>query len=518
MADFSQEQIDKAGKVYDILQKMERGKSFQLGFKNDPSGSPIGSTGYPTNNGGLFAIPGIERRVFSTIVTPLAGLLNDTPVQPQGYSAPPDPAYGGVDSPLYDTVTGVTAGNGDSFANQPDAPCDDPPIGGLLKACTLTSPYGRYSMATKQMDIRQVGRLVNRGTPTDLTLMNGLTEAMPFINPTGIPFTGQGVLLNAMKQAIMEMGVSLQRLIAPHVYTGNPTNNKANGGAKQITGLELLVNTGNKVDAITGTPCPSMDSDIKAFNYDMVNGTGRDIVEYLDMLFHYLSWNARTMGLDPVTFKIVMRPELFDEIVKVYPIRYYQEALTAMNNYTNGRVMLAANEATDWRDDMRNNLFLPIRGQRVRVVLDSTIPEDNVTTSGSLLAGQYASDIYMLPDTVMGGIPAHFFEFFNLANGQATEIERMLGGQTWTTDAGMFRWFFNHRNGCFQFSLTTEPRQILLMPFLSGRITDVGYQPLQHTRDWNTGSAYFVNGGRQNAGSVQKFYGEWSPTTPVQIS
>lgn len=512
-SEFTPEEIAAAMQV---LQGMKT-----IGQKHDLSPA-AGVAPYMHGSGGLFSTPGVDPRVFSAMQLPMMGLLDVLPVMPAGSSLSPDTRseYGGADVPFYDLVTGVTAGNLDSFANQPDEPCDDPPEPGLLKACTLTAPYGRFYGKVRAVDLQRVARVTNRGESTDLTMMNQIPIG-GFVTPTPAGAGMPGNFVNELNARLFEAAVSWKRMIAPLVYSGNPTANKAGGGAKQFVGLDLLINTGNKVDAITANVCTALNSEIYNFGYNLLNGSGNDIVTYLDSLFHQLEWNAIQQGLDPVEFVIVMRPEAFDEIAKVWPIRYYVEALEAMGQYTNGRVSLDARETTEMRDDMRNNLFLPVRGKRRRVVLDNTIVEDNVTTTGNLLAGQYASDIYVVPLTVLGGIPVTYIEPFNYDAGNISAVKNFLGLDNSiafrTSDGGKFLWWSHRTNTCLDYRWLTEFRVIMRTPQLAGRIENVAYQPLRHTRDWQTNSAYFVNGGRTNGGPISRYYTEYSTTTPVNI-
>jgi len=211
-----------------------------------------------------------------------------------------------------------------------------------------------------------------------------------------------------------------------------------------------------------------------------------------------------------------MRPQLFDELVKVWPIRYYQEGLVQMNNFAAGEVILSGVETTELRDRMRNGRFLIIRGQQIPVFLDNAIAESNNINDANLNAGQYASDIYFIPLTVLGGLPVTWWEFFNQGNLNAQAVQNISGGQTWTTDNGMFRWFFNTKNGCFEWWFRVEPRLILRTPYLAGRIQNVAYEPLQHTRDWEPTQPYFTDGGRTNA-PIDQYYTEWSTDTPVTV-
>jgi len=489
--------------------------SLQLGQKNDPAANiPAGQI--LQQNGGLFATPGLDKPIFSAMLRPMPGLADAIPVMPAGTSIQPDSDYGGYDAPLFDTITGVTAGNSEAWAAQPNAPCDDAPIGGLMKACALVQPYGRQYQGI-QFRMNELGRIRNRGVATDLTLQNQAPVGMNFL-PTGTENANNDTLRSVMTNRFFTAGVSFQRLIAPLIWTSTPANNMAGGGAKQYQGLEILVNSGNKVDAITGTPCAAMDSDIKNFQCQIVNAGGNDIVATIDSMYSYLNWNASQMGLDPVQWALVMRPELFDEITKVWPIRYYQELIAALGTTGNGRLNFNANEGIAARDDYRRGRYLPLRGEQVPVILDNTMREYNVTTKAGLAAGQYCSDIYMLPFTVIGGIPVLYWEVFDQDNMMMRAAEQLGNfSATWTSDSGRFRWYKNERNGCIDLRFEIEYRLILRTPQLAGRVLNVGYQPLQHFRQPLPSDPYFVNGGRVNSpfGSLYEEYN--SGSTPVTL-
>lgn len=485
---------------------------WQQGQKNDPPAG-IGAGQTLQQNGGLFATPGLERPIFSTVMRPMEGLFDAIPVMPAGTSVMSDSNYGGVDSPLYDTITGVTRGNLDAWAYQPNAPCDDAPISGLMKACALTQPWGRQYGAV-QFRFEELGRIRNRGVETDLEVMNSapVTGLLPEVSKN----INNSALRNIVNQRIWESGVAFERLVAPLIWSGTPANNKAGGGAMQYQGLEILVNTGNKYDAITGTPCSALDSDVKNFQKQIVTGASNDIAATIDAMFHYLDWNASQSGLKPVQWALVMRPELFDEITKIWPIRYYNELLAAFAASTAGRLNFDANRGIEARDAYRNGSFLPIRGTPVRVIQDDTMTEYNVNTLAGLSAGQYVSDIYFLPFTVLGGIPVLFWEIFNQDNAMARAAEAMLRGEyTYTSDGGRFRWHTNYRNGCVSMQYEMLYRLILRTPQLAGRILNVGYQPLQKTRSWDPTSSYFFDGGRTNT-PLNSLYEQYQ-TTPVTL-
>lgn len=510
---FTPAQLKKAAALLELLEPDSKG-SKAIGFKHDLSPA-AGVAPYGHGNGGLFNTPGVDQSIFSAMMLPEMGLLDALPVLPPGTAAPE--GYGGYDTPLYTTITGVTKGNSETWSNQPDNICDTPPVGGLMKLCTLTAPYGRFSQCIRAIELGQVGRITNRGEPTDLRIVNNYngrqgSALMPSL------IGGNNMLNIEVQRRFFEGAVSFKRLISPLVYTGTPNNNRPNDGGMQFMGLETLVNTGNKVDAITQNVCTALNSDVKAFGFDLVNGTGRSIVNYLDTIFGYLEFNASRMGLNPVEWVIVMRPELFDEVVKIIPVEQHLYALNQMAKFDNGRVVVDASDATEMRRDMLENFWLPIRGRRRRVILDDGIPEDDVTTNGALAAGQYASDIYVIPLTVLGGIPVTFFEAFSFDNGNIQAVMELVRQKeaVWTSDGGRFLWFTQRTSTCIQVCWRTEPRLIMRTPFLAGRITDVAYQPLQHFRSPFPDNAYFADGGRTNT-PISSYYTEYSNTTPVVV-
>lgn len=513
-AHYTPAQLKKAAALLDLMDGGSEGRK-AVGFKHDLSGGGVAPYGHGW--GGLFNTPGTDENVFSAMMLPNMGLLDRLPLMPSGSAAPSD-QFGGVDSPFYTTITGVTQGAAEVWANMPAGVCDPAPEGGLMKVCTLTAPYGRFPQCLRAVEIGQVGHMATYADPTNLRIVNlpGQMRDGGAVTPA---FAMPGTVLNVEVQRRMFEGfTSYKRAIAPYVWTGTPSANTANDGAMQFIGMETLVNTGNKVDALNGTPCAAMDSDVKNFDYELVSGTGRSIVDYMDTMYGYLKWNATRMGMNPVKWVVSMRPELFDEVVKVWPIEQHLYALERIAQYGGGggRVVIDATTATRERMDMLNNLWLPIRGDRVEVVLDDSIPEDNVTTTGRLVAGQYASDIYFIPLTVLGGIPVTWWETFNFDNGNVRAVLQLFQNReaVWVSDGGRFLFYTRRTETCVNLCWRMEPRIIMRTPYLAGRILNVSYQPLQHFRQAFPADPYFVNGGRTNT-AINRYYTEASPTTPV---
>ncbi len=486
----------------------ERG--LQQGQKHDPATNPVGPYNY--QNGGLFAQPGMDARVFSAMAIAENGLIDALPI----IRTPVDGGFGGITSPFFNTFTGVTQGAAESVSNQPTEPCDEGPSGGLLKLCTLTAQFGRWRFSIDPIDLETVGDLSPYAT-TNLQLVNPMSVD-GFGTPAMASANTRDIFRNTFIQRAFASAYSAKRLFSQRLYSGNPSNSSASNYWKDITGLDIFINENNKRDAFSSNLCTALNSDIKDFGYDRIGGTGRDIVRYFDSVFGWLDWNASRMGLNPVEWVIAMRPELFDELVMIWPIRQYQEALAQIALFTNGSLNVPASETIAMRDEMRNGRFLTIRGRRVRVVLDEFIPERGPTQTPLLVNGQYGSDIYIVPLTVRGGIPVTYIQPYDMSNAIAEAIVNVSGQQavgTFTSDGGLFRWYVYSRAGCLSWSFATRWRLLCHTPQLGARITNVGYQPLQHFRSSDPTSSYFADGGRTNSGqNPVKLYTDWGGSTP----
>lgn len=482
----------------------------QSGQKNDPGLAPVAPYGHGV--GGLFNQRGIGPDIFNAMQLPLAGALSVIPVVNGGIDS--DNRFGGEDASFDTLLTGVTKGDADEFSNQPTADCASGPVGGLTKLCTIVNTYGRFRFSTREMSMVRAGRRQDKCDPLTLRLL-GQPEFQGFGISANTPTAGN-MIANEFSRRLWETAASGVRMFAERIWTGTAANNS--GERRDITGLSTFINSGNKADAYSGNICTAADSTILNFGLNKVGGTGNDIVQYLETLFLQLEWKASRQGLNPVEWVIFMRPELWDELTKVWPVRQYEASLNQMAAFTNGRVMVSANDALNDRNAYRTEMILPIRGRNIRVVLDDTMPEQNITNNGSLLAGQYASDIYVVPMTVLGGIPVTFLEAWQYDNMQTMNVGNLfnLGYFATTSDGGYFYWTWNFKNGCLQAGWEFSPRLRVKTPQLGGRVTNVMYQPLLHLSSYDPDSNYFVDGGA-TAFAPTNVYTSWSPTTKVPI-
>lgn len=490
-------------------QRFPNAKALQ--YKNDPgSSAPAGP--YVHGGGGLLSDPGQDPLMFSAMVMAESGMANYMLVKREQVV---NPDYGGYDVPYITTITGVTEGD-DAWEDQPEEVCDDAPIGGLLKACTFTSPYGRYSKGIKIIDRTRVGHLNNIGETANFNVQNGMMAEDPF-TPSGIPKTGGQWINREFTVRAFESAVGFQRMMLGQAYTGNPTNNSAGQGRMQFMGFDLLYNTGKR-DVFTSALCPGMDSliiDWGSVNINEANASGIYFYQMIEQAFRYLRTLAETTGLAPAELVLSMRRDLFFTLSDTIPVQRYLQVIATMNNIVgtdNGAHLTFDGSGIDaMRQEMRLNFYLPIDGQRVKVIVDDGIAE----TSGSP-STEYVSDVYIHCMSVRGGIPVLYWNYFNFDNNQGREIDAMTGGIMSTSDNGKFAWASRFRNWCYESQWVIMPRIIQHVPFLCGRIENVAYQPLIHTRDWNPNDANYYNGGKTN-GTILTGYPAWSPTTKTNL-
>jgi len=446
--------------------------------------------------GGLFSTPGLSKALFSAMILPRTGLQAQLPVRSTTET-----------NPLYGIITGVTASSG----SEPTGVCDDPPSVGVTKLCTHSFVFGRYSRQTRVFDLDRAGRIVNRGEFRDFNVFgNPLMGNNSGFSPSLPGGAGIGnAAINEVSKALFEFGVGWMRDFAKQLFTGNPTNNTAGGGYKEFYGLDSLINTGYR-DVETGNLCPAADSIVRSFGNRDIKTNSAAIVREITYVYRNLQFLASHANLTPLKIKLVMPYGLFYELTDVWPIAY--STYRASGAVGSGSTLFINSDSEMlMRDGMRGDMeaqtgqYLLIDGQKVDVVIDEAIAQTQ-NAGGSFTAG-----IYFVPMTVLGGEPVTFMEHFDYeAPGGAVEMAQAFApaDSFYTTDNGRFLW---HKkpptNYCVQVMAKTEPRLLLLTPYLAARLTNVNYTPLMPERSWDTANAsYFVDGGRQTGNNVNPSY------------
>lgn len=465
--------MDTLERLVAALENLEKGSAEKSLHTKAPANNNTASL--LTQPNGMFAISGMESDVISLHLSPM-GLGANIPA-----------ISSNVDDPRFGFLTGFS----DDIGSEATAPCGDAPTG-YMKAGTLTARFGRVMRQTNTIEIDKLLHM-KRGVNTDLRLMNNVLNGAVGLDMANMD---QGQLLDlVVKTEMVGLGVRMERKLAKMLWAGAITNDTVGGGYKEFPGLDSQIATGH-VDAESNTAMASADSDIKNFNYNLVDGTTLDIVEYLSMLEFYLRHKAERTNMLPVTWAVVMRPELWFELSAVWPCRY----LTHRCSIDNGSspVVINDNVNVQMRDAMRNGNYIDINGRRYPVITDDGIFEHTNVNNANVSAGSYASSIYMVPLRVRGSFPATYWEYIDY-RGVQQQLSPLGAGQRnvpFWTDNGKFLWVYRENGYCFDLQAKIEPRVILRTPHLAGKIQNVKYTPLQHLASPFADNPYWQNGGQ----------------------
>lgn len=427
---------------------------------------------------GTFSTLGLERDIISTHVQP-HGISSVLPLLPNNDE---DPRFGAL------------SGFSDDIGNEPATPCEDAPTG-YLKACNLTAQFGRVARSTETIEMDELGLRINRGDFSDLVLhgMNLNMGTQAGLMPGGLN-PNQILNLVTMSQMV-SVGVRLERLLTTHMWQGSPANNNIGGGYKEFPGLDNQIATG-QVDADTNTACPSLDSYIDNFAYADVASNATALVNQISMMEYFIYTLAADTGMLPAEWVFAMRPQLWYEMSRVWPIAYNTDQVAiAIAAASNARVTLDGRSNIQDRDNMRVMGQIAVNGRTYKVIEDTGIYEQNNTnTPASLDPGEYASDIYMVPLRTTGNFPVTYRQHKDYRQAM-TEFNLIRNVQRFWTDRGVFAWAWNDINFCLKGLCKTEQRVVLRTPQLAGRLQNVKYAPISHLREADAESAHWVDGG-----------------------
>lgn len=451
----------------------------------------VGSTptaSYGHGQFGLFSSPAMDRQVFSALMLPRQGILDRLPVRKTNLM-----------QPLFSIMTGVTATTG----SEPNGPCDDFPVAGLMKLCSQTRYLGRQGRQTPIFELDRMGLVNSRGEHIDLQLMNNALTASPQVGPMSPMIPGAGnPLQTEIAKAVFELGTAWKRDFAYETYTGNPTNNGFGGGRKYFRGLDLLINTGYR-DGETSTVCPAADSIVESFGSLDIATNAAAFVRRIHSIYRRLKWIATATGSNPVKWVIAMPWALFMEIMDIYPIAY--NTFRGSSLFSTAQVeTIDARYLNELRNEMKGDTYeltgqyLTIDNENVEVVIDNAITE-------TVLPGaSFTAPIYFIPMTVLGGVEVTYMEYvdYDAPNGPM-DAARFFAppGMFFTSDSGRFLWLKEPpTNFCVRVKAKTEPTIVMRTPYLAARLTSIKYTPLAKERGWdpvtgNAGNSFYTDGG-----------------------
>jgi len=445
-----------------------------------------GTTGLgimPHGYNALFNQYGIEPGVMQTIIMPL-GL--ERTLQEMGHVQ-----MSMYLNPIFEILTGQTAGSGD----EPDGPCDeDVPIPGDLKVCNQTYPFGEFTMKTKPFRVDNAGQLLNRSEILDLRLLNN-----PFADAAQIvPAGDTNFFRNTLAKAVVELTTEFSRRYARVPITGNITNaSYVDSGVygSVYNGLDVLVNTGY-ADAFSHIACPAADPTVVAGGSLIIQNNAGTVVRRYVENYRAVKYLAEQLMVNDVELAFMMRYQKFLALTEVWPCAYETyRCTTAAPNANSVVIDVSASDNQAMRKEMRDGHYLLIDGEKVPVIIDTTMPETNIG------GGNFLSDTYLLPlkSKTLGG-QLLYMDYFNYRGPFGMQsIISQLGPQDEyrVSPDGRFAIFFMGGTAfCKQVMIRTRKRLILRAPFLAVKIEDEAYAVYIHEREWDPAGSFYVDGGQ----------------------
>lgn len=400
--------------------------------------------------GGMFSVAGAGRELISTFITP-SGISAFLPSFPTVEANP---------------LKGFWTGVGSETGSESDYPCDDGPTS-MMYGGYLTYAFGRVNRSTPTIEPTAVLER-SRGVMDDITVLGNAFSTHPLLTsgnrtPTQVDL--------AVASAMGIVGVNLQSKTETLNWQGTPANNSANGGYAEYLGLDTQIGTG-KVDSLTSTAMAGADSSVYDFAYNYYDSASPDLVRVLSSMMYSLEYTAERTGLNPVRHVICMTPAMWYNVATMWACRYMTDSCGTAGG--DNVVVVNDDRAVRMRDDMFNNKYITINGKSYTVVTDDG---KKVLTGGSVPVGKYASDIAVVPLTILGRIPVTYYEYLNYGRltNEYQALASQMGRMPFWTDGGTTLWGMKTANFCITLTARISPRLVLRTPQLAGKIQNVVY-------------------------------------------
>lgn len=473
----TQEQFEYAMDV--VVQKMAAHQ------KNDPvnnAGTASNLHGLnPWGTLGLFAMPGVDPQMYSTILNANGSFDRAISMRPTRFI-----------QQRREILTGITEDTGTNPANF----CGDPSRPGNMKVCRHDFEFGEYAISTDTVEGPKVGAYY---TVADID--RNLTPSQPVQRG---PFTPDVVNAATNPNSITwkqmnQVAQSINLRHAQVLWQGNKSAPATGAGSvrgfiKQPEGLERLVKTGY-TDVVSGQACTGVDSRVITFNGNITgsSATFGTIVDAITDLYDGLMMDlGETMGysLESSSWALVMHPRMWQTLVRVWPCAYNTVGCNTLTAGDGERLNIDAATQRRMQDEMYTGRFLWINGTRVPVLFSWGISNPNVGPD------QYTSSIYLIPFR-LNGDEVLYGEYFDMGNDQQEQWYRLTGSndQTRVTNGGLYRMGRRSSPDCIEYTFKSMWRLLLLAPFAAGRIDNVTYQDRRRLRSPFVGESYHADGG-----------------------
>lgn len=471
---------------YERFIEFKKTKEFEdfLRFKND-----IGATATPNANVlhglnpsgtlGLFGSPGVDPRMYATIVRANGSFTAALPFRPSTFL-----------QERREIVTGINAPTG----TNPTGFCGVGMTPGDMKICRQDYEFGNVMADTQTVDLINTGAYWNRADVNRDIIPPQLFNA-PFM-----PDVIQGANPNsqAYKQ-FLQLGTNLSRSSEIVVIQGNRGAPNTGAGSQpfyisQPDGLDRLIKTGY-TDVVSGNACTAVDSMVVNFGAVNVTGTAANgtIVDYITDMFTGLSMNlfGNGMGYDEASssWAILMHPRAWRPVTRQWPCAYNTVGCSTLVNNNGQRLNIDAATQREMQDEMYNGKYLMVDGARIPVLFSWGVPLATVAPD------VYNTTFYIVPMR-LNGEAVTFIEYFDVGNEFQNQMAGLTGvPNTRVINGGLYRVGKQESPFCILYKVAGKWRFRFDAPFAAGRIDNIQVTDRTRMRSPMTDGSYYADGG-----------------------
>jgi hypothetical protein len=373
--------------------------------------------------------------------------------------------------------------------SEPSVPCAEPPVlneGDEFAKSTFT--FSRINRKTQTKEISKLIELAGQRVFDDLYLVGSSQLELQNMRMTPTMPERELIRTGAVRRQMSALRQRFYRELATMTWAGDDANDVGTG-YKEFNGLTKLISADYGTDATLVTPESGTQADAAVLNSTLLDfggvcvggDTAPSLYEYLYSMADQLDQKAFLQGVEITDLKIVMRRQLWSEIVKYMFSELAADGVTSGNiNVTDGRAGL---QAQNYRDRMMAGQRLILNGKSYPVVFDDFIPLStgtDVATSRPYVQ----SDIYFITNQVAGvnGDVIDTFDYkyrdYRALHGTLDYIGDSKSNAAGWTDGGRYHLIIEELYRCFQVNLLTEVQMRLTAPHLCGRLQNVRVCPL----------------------------------------
>lgn len=473
-------------------QEYERFKDFQknqeyqefMRFKNDPGATATANANVlhglnPSGTLGLFGSPGVDPRMYATIVRANGSFSGALPVKGSQFLQERREIVTGINAPTGTNPTGFCA------------PGMQP---GDMKICRQDYEFGKLLADTQTVDVITTGAYWNRAD-MDRDIIPPQVQNAPFM-----PDVIQNANVNSISyKQFLQLGTNLSRSSEIVLIQGNKLAPNVGAGSQpfyisQPEGLDRLVKTGY-VDVPSGVACAAVDSRVLNFGAINVTGTGANgtIVDYIqDMLtgIEMDLFDGMSYDEGSTSFAILMHPRAWRPVTRQWPCAYNTVGCSVLTGDGATRLNINSETERQMQDDMYNGKYLMVDGNRIPVLFSWGVPLATVAPD------TYNTTFYLVPMR-LNGEAVTFIEYFNVDNEFQNQWVNLIGtGESRAINGGMYRIGRQAQPFCVDYKIGGMWRLRFDAPFAAGRIDNIQITDRTRMRSPMTDGSYYANGGQ----------------------